>query len=335
MKWTYSEPSRGDMIRVYVGSIYHFGIYVSDEEVIQFGLPPARRMNLSDDEVEVLVSDIDTFLAGGFLEVCEFDKKEKKKNRTPDEIVAYARSKIGMRGYHILYNNCEHFANECITGVGVCRQAEDVRALFRTMPVVDVYFASLPLDLPLGKVACKARQEEIDAVGNERVKREKYFVWKLLLYALERTFGLRARKMKPEKTSYGGWTAGDVFLSLSHSEGALAVAVSRGAVGVDIEYVHTPKSDRMAERMMSEEELRAYEQVSEEERECRLIEIWTAKEAIFKSKGIAHFIPKEQDTRSAGVHTESIIIDGKKYIWSVATATPEKVRVFSDIDLSK
>jgi phosphopantetheinyl transferase len=87
--------------------------------------------------------------------------------------------------------------------------------------------------------------------------------------------------------------------------------------------------------MMSEEELRAYEQVKEEERECRLIEIWTAKEAIFKSKGIAHFIPKEQDTRSAGVHTESIIIDGKKYIWSVATATPEKVRVFSDIDLSK
>ena len=77
MKWTYAEPTYGDMIRVAVGSIYHFGIYVSDDEVIQFGLPPSRRGNQPDSEVEVLVSDIDGFLAGGFLEVSVFDKKEK------------------------------------------------------------------------------------------------------------------------------------------------------------------------------------------------------------------------------------------------------------------
>ena len=46
----------------------------------------------------MLSSDIDTFLAGGFLEVCEFDRKERKKNRAPDEVVNYARSKLGMRG---------------------------------------------------------------------------------------------------------------------------------------------------------------------------------------------------------------------------------------------
>ena len=67
MKWIMKEPKRGDMIRVASGSIYHFGIYVSDDEVIQFGLAPSQRAVLRDSEVEVLSSDIYTFLAGGFL----------------------------------------------------------------------------------------------------------------------------------------------------------------------------------------------------------------------------------------------------------------------------
>ena len=130
MKWSYIEPSKGDMVRVAVGSIYHFGIYVSDDEVIQFGLPPSRRSRLMDSEVEVLASGIDEFLDGGFLEVCEFDRKERKNNRTPDEIVSYARSKIGMRGYHIIHNNCEHFANECVSGSKVCSQTDSLRTMF-------------------------------------------------------------------------------------------------------------------------------------------------------------------------------------------------------------
>ena len=79
MKWLIKDPSFGDMIRVEVCGLYHVGIYVSDDEVIQFGLPPVSRQHLRDDEVEVLSSHIDDFLAGGFLEVCEFDKKEKKQ----------------------------------------------------------------------------------------------------------------------------------------------------------------------------------------------------------------------------------------------------------------
>ena len=83
MKWVMKEPSYGDMIRVELGGIYHVGIYVSDDEVIQFGLAPSQRVTLRDSEVEVLSSDIDRFLVGGFLEVCEFDKKENAiNNRT-------------------------------------------------------------------------------------------------------------------------------------------------------------------------------------------------------------------------------------------------------------
>lgn len=131
MKWLLSEPRYGDMIRVKSGAVYHYGIYVSDAEVIQFGLAPAARPTLKDSEVEVLVTDIDTFLGGQFLEVAEFDRKEKKANRAPDEVVSTARARLGERGYHILYNNCEHFANECVSGKHYSEQVDGVREMFK------------------------------------------------------------------------------------------------------------------------------------------------------------------------------------------------------------
>ena len=335
MKWSFIEPSYGDMIRVSAGTIYHFGIYVSDDEVIQFGLPPSRRGAQPDSEIEVMSASIDDFLAGGFLEVCEFDKKEKKKNRKPDEIVKYARSKIGTRGYHILYNNCEHFANECVTGVHICRQAEDVRELFKNLPIVDVYIAALPKDVPIGKLDCKKRMDEIDSISNDKVKREKYFVWKLLCYALERSFGKRGKKLDFKKESNGAWSVSDVKISISHSENALAVAVSRGAVGIDIERIYTPRADRMAEYIMTDDELAEFSLVPDEQKEERLIEIWTAKEAIFKSKNLDRFIPKEHSILLSSHRTNSITIDGEKYLWSIATNTPEIIRIFKDIDLTK
>lgn len=334
MKWSYTEPTYGDMIRVAVCGFYHFGIYVSDDEVIQFGLPPSRRTNLDNSTIEVLASSIDDFLSGGFLEVCEFDKKEKKKNRSPKGIVEYARSKIGTRGYNILYNNCEHFANECVSGTHLCQQAEDVRAYFQKMPIVDLYIARLP-EGKIGDVECKARQYEIQSVSNEKIKREKYFVWKLLRYALEHSFGAKGKKMELVKESHGGWSAGDAFVSLSHSNNALAVVVSRATVGVDIELVREPKIHSLAERIMTDDELNAYNATSPEQKNTRLFEIWTAKEAIFKSKKLAAFVPKDHDTLSSTYKSGNIIIDTQKYIWSVATSTPERLRIFTDIDLTK
>ena len=333
MKWTFCEPAFGDMVRVAIGSIYHFGIYVSDDEVIQFGLPPSARSSLLDADVEVLASGIDEFLAGGFLEVAEFDKKEKKRNRTPKETVEYARSKLGTRGYHILYNNCEHFANECISGVKVCRQAEDVRAMFLNMPVVDVYIAALPENAPIGTVDCKERRNEIETVTNERVKREKYFVWKLLCYALERSFGIRGRKLEFTKEAWGGWSAKGAEISLSHSDGALAVAVSRAPVGVDIERIRAPRSDRLSELIMTEGELAQYEKIAEGEREEHLIGVFCAKEAIFKSKKLQAFKPKDHDTLKESFKRDTVTVKGERYVFTVATATPGIVRVYSDIDL--
>ena len=40
MKWVFGECLPGDMIRIKTGAVYHYGIFVSDAEVIQFGYPP-------------------------------------------------------------------------------------------------------------------------------------------------------------------------------------------------------------------------------------------------------------------------------------------------------
>ena len=335
MKWQLTQPVAGDLIRVKLGSIYHYGVFVSEEEVIQFGLAPSARPTLKDSEIEVCASDIDAFLCGGFLEVAEFDRAEKKKNRRPKAIVAFARESMGKRGYHILYNNCEHFAYECVTGKPYCSQTDGVRALFQSLPVVDVYLARIPEGGSVGSLSCAEREREIADVSNEKTKAEKYYVWKLLEYALERSFGLRACKLTFTKTPEGKWTTDKCFFSLSHCDGAVAVAVSRAAVGVDVETMRPLSKDRFADKILTEGERALYEQTPYERQEQCLLEAWTAKESLFKKTGEKMFIPRDHDTLTGQVLTKEVTLAGQSYLLSVATDTPEVLRSYIDIDLTR
>ena len=114
MQWTENAPAYGDMIRTKVQFYHHYGIFVSEDQVIQFGLPddPMR----AADQIKVIETDIQTFLMGGELEVAVMDREERKTMFPPDEIVDRARQRLGEGGYDILHNNCEHFVNECIFG---------------------------------------------------------------------------------------------------------------------------------------------------------------------------------------------------------------------------
>ena len=131
MKWLTCEPSYGSMIRVQAGSIHHYGVYVSPDEVIQFGLAPALRPHQRDADVTVLSTDLASFRNGGSCETAVFTPEEAANHPTPAEAVATARSRMGEGGYHILYNNCEHFANECVTGKHYSEQVEGVREMFK------------------------------------------------------------------------------------------------------------------------------------------------------------------------------------------------------------
>ncbi len=316
------------MIRVAMGSLYHFGIYVSDAEVIQFGLAPNGRTTLRDSEVEVLSAPFCKFLENGEAEVCEFTPQERENHRSSEETVAYARSKLGMRGYHIIYNNCEHFANECISGVAVCRQAEEVRAMFRNMPVVDVYLQKLPEEAPEAPLDCALRQAQIDSISDDVLKRQKYYVWKLLGYGLERSLGKRMKEMVFSRDENGVYSTEGVYFSLSHSGNALAAAVSRAPVGVDVESLNAPFLSGMARRSMTGAEYAVYEQLPEGEKRSFFVKLWTAKEALFKVSGTASFLPAQQDTQRGSYGSFEKNLGSERYILSVATKTPEKIRIF-------
>lgn len=125
MEWRSVSPKCGDIIRTKVSFYCHYGIFVSEDEVIQFGLPddPGRPAN----EIHVLTTDIYTFLNGGEVEVAHPSREEAKKMRSPREIIRTARERIGEGGYDILHNNCEHFVNSCAFGQSNSAFLDNVR----------------------------------------------------------------------------------------------------------------------------------------------------------------------------------------------------------------
>ena len=333
MIWTLNEPCRGDMIRVKLGSIYHYGIFVSPDEVIQFGLPPSARPSLKDSEVEVLSSDIETFLQGGFVERAEYDKKERKTIKSVEEIVKTAKSRIGEKGYSILYNNCEHFCYQVVFGKSFSSQTDNVRKLFHSMPILDVYIATIPENGKLEKVYPKLRQKEISACKNETVKKEKYYAWKLLEYALFRTFGLKIQDQKFEKTDNGKWICENFEFSISHSYSQVAVAISRDKVGVDIELLKARKTEKLSEKILTDTELDEFNGLSIDEKDEFIILKWSEKESLFKMAGDGVFSPKSLSPSKDLVNSQIISLNGENFALSISSKHLNKLRLYQNINL--
>ena len=142
MQWTENAPAYGDMIRTKVQFYHHYGIFVSEDQVIQFGLPddPMR----AADQIKVIETDIQTFLMGGELEVAVMDREERKTMFPPDEIVDRARQRLGEGGYDILHNNCEHFARFCYFGEKRCELTDGIIREWKKRSVRDVYISFIP-----------------------------------------------------------------------------------------------------------------------------------------------------------------------------------------------
>ncbi len=333
MRWELAEPKLGDMIRVKLGDIYHYGIFVTENDVLQFGLAPTVR-TVAESEVEVTTSDIDSFLAGGFLEVAVLDKQELKKRFSPTRSVEIARGRIGERGYSMLFNNCEHFAYECIFGVKYSSQTEAFRERFRALPVLDVYLAPIPDKFKYKTLYPKQRDKEVRAVKNDEVKRHKYYAWKLLEYALANTFGYDIKRLELSKAQSGKWTCPDCELSISHSGRLVAVALSRKPVGVDIQVEKNVISSTFEERMFTENEQQLLAKIDcEQDRHAELLKLWAKKESIFKTLNCDRYIPAEIETSDHDVYVESVDFEGVAYHLAVAGADISKIRIFKDIIL--
>ena len=127
--WVVKKPVYGDHIRVNRGIYSHHGIYASDDCVIHFA-SLIEGHETDPETAEVCVSDLKTFLKGDTLEVREYSESELETKRTPEEIVNYAFSMLGTKGYNLVTNNCEHFANECVFGFKKSEQVDNILGLF-------------------------------------------------------------------------------------------------------------------------------------------------------------------------------------------------------------
>jgi len=106
-KYDFISPKRGDVIRIFVGSHYHYGVYLNSNEVIQFG----RAVNMSGENVIVNSVSLNEFCGAKIPEVRTLKKSEKRFIRNLDDIEKYAKSCLGQGGYSITNNNCLDFAN--------------------------------------------------------------------------------------------------------------------------------------------------------------------------------------------------------------------------------
>lgn len=169
------KPNRGDILglnRNIIGFPYeHYGIYVGNGKVIHYtSLTPGFKLYLEVAETsfkDFIKSDKEFFILNfnhlkepaksgpipielrrvlcpnctktleDLMEVKELLQKSEMKIYSPRETVRRAKSRLGEREYNLLFNNCEHFAIWCKTGLSKSYQIE--RLLKVLIPVKGFY----------------------------------------------------------------------------------------------------------------------------------------------------------------------------------------------------
>ena len=296
MKWLPGECRPGDMIRVRLGSIYHYGIFVSEDEVVQFGPPPVG-VRAPDEKIAVCTTDIEGFCLGNIVEVAVFERRERRFS--PEETVARARARLGEGGYNLIHNNCEHFAYECALGVSRSTQEEDARRRWNSRPILDIYLAAIPENVE-GTVSSPARAAELEKTRDPSLRAQRLLVWQVLEYAIRRSLGVEPEDAKLKRDKFGKWSGKGVYVSLSHTPRAVAAAVSNGPVGVDIE---SPRECRRLEavtaRILTPAEAEGFPSGDAE----AFLEMWTRKECVYKCRGGKYFAPGKIETSEHEIKT--------------------------------
>ena len=194
--------------------------------------------------------------------------------------------------------------------------------------MLDLYVAPLYSGEMSDELIPRERHLEVISVASERVRREKYSVWKLLAHALKASLGMSVEDAALRKDENGKWHSPHCCLSLTHGAGTVAVALSDSPVGVDAEGDVTPRSSSFATRIMTEREHARYLSLDESERTAFLTECWTRKESIFKMRDDAHFIPSECDTSDSETVTKRISLGGTLVTVSVASDRCDELTVY-------
>lgn len=176
-----------------------------------------------------------------------------------------------------------------------------------------VYVMQIPSQTDVLPLYPDERQKQIANVSNTDVKAQKYHVWRLLCYALQKYTNLSAEQISFSLIGQK-WTCNACEFSLSHTNGYVAVALSALPVGVDVECVSPRFTPRLLERIACSEERDVFPS------EDNIAALWTAKEAAFKqiSDGTGAFIPSKLPVKGADVSVYKI----DNLVVAVATSNP-------------
>lgn len=146
-------------------------------------------------------------------------------------------------------------------------------------------------------------KERAGRYKKEDDRKKSFICYNLLKTALEKDYGINdfelffSEKGKPYIKDRN-----DIFFNISHSKRCCVCVVSDKEIGVDAEDIR-PFSQRLAEKVCSEDELREIENSSDKARE--FTKIWTMKESFIKmtGEGFSHGL-KEADTTKTKFFSE-------------------------------
>jgi phosphopantetheine--protein transferase-like protein len=194
------------------------------------------------------------------------------------------------------------------------------------MEKIYVYYAPIPTEIEDRELYPRERMDEINGCKNDGVKRDKYYSWALLEYAVRDALSLDFNNLQFTKLSSGQWICDGCRFSISHTDGAVAAAVSDSDVGVDIEAVHDI-DERIANKALTDAELSHYKRLKDGSREEYLLESWCKKEAVFKAFCGEVFLPREIETDRYMTQIARVVIDEWEYVIAVSAKEPFDVKL--------
>jgi hypothetical protein len=119
------------------GGYHHDGICLGNGQIIHLtSIPGAGKAG-----ARVRIDPLHMFASGGPVSVRPY-----AGNHDPDAVIARALSQLGEGNYHLLFNNCQHFARWCATGDRVSEQVDAAAATAGTA-VAPVVAASMGINL--------------------------------------------------------------------------------------------------------------------------------------------------------------------------------------------
>lgn len=158
---TKNKPESGDIIGVNRFSYEHYGVYENEFSVYHYsGDESDFSQNLKikntslkkflsgskqyfilnfpsyhDKPGKIIVNKLNQFKShidfSDLKNLFDFLKWHKYKLFSPEETVARAKSRLGEDKYNMLFNNCEHYAIWCKTGISESHQVKRLLKILR------------------------------------------------------------------------------------------------------------------------------------------------------------------------------------------------------------